>query len=167
MTLDGRVSYQHSRSSLNPSQNLDTWSYDYGVSTNITLPWSISFSTDLRMTSRRGFAASELNTNELVWNASLSKSFLKDNALTMRLEGFDLLNQQNNISRSLTALMRTDTWSNILNTYIMVHAIFKLNVFGGAKLATPPEGGPGGPGEHHGPGNFHPSMPPGGRGRMF
>ena len=119
------------------------------------------------MTSRRGFAASELNTNELVWNASLSKSFLKDNALTMRLEGFDLLNQQNNISRSLTALMRTDTWSNILNTYIMLHAIFKLNVFGGTKLPTPPEVGPGGPGEHHGPGNFYPSMPPGGRGRMF
>ena len=168
VTLDGRVSYQHSRSSLNPSQNLDTWSYDYGVSTNITLPWSISFSTDLRMTSRRGFAASELNTNELVWNASLSKSFLKDNALTMRLEGFDLLNQQNNISRSLTALMRTDTRSNILNTYVMLHAIFKLNVFGGAKLPTPPEGGgPGGPGEHRGPGNFRPSTPPPGGGHMF
>ena len=168
VTLDGRVSYQHSRSSLNPSQNLDTWSYDYGVSANITLPWSISFSTDLRMTSRRGFATSELNTNELVWNASLSKSFLKDNALTMRLEGFDLLNQQNNISRSLTALMRTDTRSNILNTYVMLHAIFKLNVFGGAKLPTPPEGGgPGGPGEHRGPGNFRPSTPPPGGGHMF
>lgn len=168
ITLDGRVSYQHSRSSLSPNQNLDTWSYDYGVSTNITLPWSISLSTDLRMTSRRGFASSELNTNELVWNASLSKSFLKGNALTMRLEGFDLLNQQNNISRSLTALMRTDTWNNSLNTYVMLHAILKFNVFGGAKLPTPPEGhGPGGHGEQRGPGNFRPSMPPGGGGRKF
>ena len=85
----------------------------------------------------------------------------------MRLEGFDLLNQQNNISRSLTALMRTDTWNNRLNTYVLLHAILKLNVFGDAKLPTPPEGhGPGGHGEQRGPGNFRPSMPPGGGGRI-
>lgn len=166
VTLDGRVSYQHSRASLNPHQNLDTWSYDYGLSSNVTLPWNISFSTDLRMTSRRGFSAAELNTNELIWNASLSKSFLKDNALTMRLEAFDLLNQENNISRTFTALMRTDTWSNKLNTYVMLHAILKLNVFGGAKLPSPPEGGAPGEGpsprDHRGSGNFRPSMPPGG-----
>lgn len=166
VTVDGRVSYQHSRSSLNTAQNLDTWSFDYGVTTNITLPWNMRFSTDLRMTSRRGFAASSLNTNELVWNASLSKSLLKGNALTFRLEAFDILNQQNNISRTLTALMRTDTWSNSLNTYVMLHAIYKLNLFGGAKMPEHPDGGPGNGPRMGGPGNFRPSMPGGGPGGM-
>ena len=116
----------------------------------------MTFSTDLRMTSRRGFSAAEFNTNELEWNASISQSMLKDKALTLRLEGFDLLGQQSEITRSLTALARTDAWTNMLHTYVMLHAIYRLNLFGGAKLPEPPEGHP--RGERPG-GNFRPMQP--------
>ena len=121
----------------------------------------MTFSTDLRMTSRRGFSTAAFNTNELVWNASLSQSMLKNKALTLRLEGFDLLGQQSEITRSLTALARTDAWTNMLNQSVMLHAIYRLNLFGGAKLPEPPEGHPGG--ERPG-GNFRPMQPQGGLG---
>ena len=98
----------------------------------------MTFSTDLRMTSRRGFSTAAFNTNELEWNASISQSMLKDKALTLRLEAFDLLGQQSQITRSLTALARTDAWTNMLNQYVMLHAIYRLNIFGGAKLPEPP-----------------------------
>lgn len=156
LTLNGRVAYQHSNSSLLTAARLDTWSFAYGAAANITLPWGMTFSTDLRMTSRRGFSAAEFNTNELEWNASISQSMLKDKALTLRLEGFDLLGQQSEITRSLTALARTDAWTNMLHTYVMLHAIYRLNLFGGAKLPEPPEGHP--RGERPG-GNFRPMQP--------
>jgi len=172
LTLNGRVAYQHSNSSLLTAANLDTWSFAYGAAANFTLPWGMTFSTDLRMTSRRGFSTSAFNTNELVWNASVSQSLLKNKALTLRLEAFDLLGRQSEISRSLTALARTDSWTNMLNQYVMLHAIYRLNLFGGAKMPEPPEG--------HGPegrpgGKFRPVMPPqggghggpGGRGPRF
>ena len=156
LTLNGRVAYQHSNSSLLTAARLDTWSFAYGAAANFTLPWGMTFSTDLRMTSRRGFSATEFNTNELEWNASISQSMLKDKALTLRLEGFDLLGQQSEITRSLTALARTDAWTNMLHTYVMLHAIYRLNLFGGAKLPEPPEGHP--RGERPG-GNFRPMQP--------
>lgn len=160
-TLNGRVAYQHSNSSLLTTGNLDTWSFAYGAEANFTLPWGMTLSTDLRMTSRRGFSTSAFNTNELVWNASVSQSLLKNKALTLRLEAFDLLGRQSEISRSLTALARTDSWTNMLNQYVMLHAIYRLNLFGGAKMPEPPEG--------HGPegrpgGKFRPVMPPQGGG---
>ena len=156
LTLNGRVAYQHSNSSLLTAARLDTWSFAYGAAANFTLPWGMTFSTDLRMTSRRGFSAAEFNTNELEWNASISQSMLKDKALTLRLEAFDLLGQQSEITRSLTALTRTDAWTNMLNQYVMLHAIYRLNIFGGAKLPERPEGHPGG--ERPG-GNFRPMQP--------
>jgi hypothetical protein len=156
LTLNGRVAYQHSNSSLLTAANLDTWSFAYGAAANFTLPWGMTFSTDLRMTSRRGFSAAEFNINELEWNASISQSMLKDKALTLRLEAFDLLGQQSEITRSLTALARTDTWTNMLNQYVMLHAIYRLNIFGGAKMPEPPEGHP--RGERPG-GNFRPMQP--------
>ena len=127
----------------------------------ITLPWGMTFSTDLRMTSRRGFSTAAFNTDELVWNASLSQSMLKNKALTLRLEAFDLLGQQSEITRSLTALARTDSWTNMLNQYVMLHAIYRLNLFGGAKLPEPPEGHLGGERPGH---NFRPMQPQGGLG---
>ena len=51
--------------------------------------------TDMKMFSRRGYSGSAMNTDDLVWNASLSRSFHK-RKLTARLEGFDILSQQYN-----------------------------------------------------------------------
>lgn len=155
-TLNGRVSYQHSRSSLISNNNLDTWSFAYGIEGNVTLPWGMSLSTDLRMTSRRGFSASEFNTNELVWNAAISQSFLRNKALTIRFEAYDLLQQESNITRSLTAMARTDSWNNSLTSYVMLHAIYRLNIFGGAKMPERPDG-PRRPGD---PNGFRPVGPP-------
>ena len=160
-TLNGRVAYQHSNSSLLTAARLDTWSFAYGAEANFTLPWGMTFSTDLRMTSRRGFSTAAFNTDELVWNASLSQSMLKGKALTLRLEAFDLLNQLNEITRTLTALARTDAWTNSLNQYVMLHAIYRLNLFGGAKIPERPADHPG----DERPGtNFRPVQPQGGNG---
>ena len=48
------------------------------------------YTTDLTMYSRRGYEAHEMNTDELVWNARLSKQVWKKR-LTLALEGFDKL----------------------------------------------------------------------------
>ena len=83
------------------------------------------------MNSRRGYNDASMNTNELIWNAQLSQSFLAQNAATLSLQMFDLLHQLSNISRSINAQMRSDSWSNGINSYFMVHFIYRLNVFGG------------------------------------
>jgi hypothetical protein len=79
------------------------------------------------MFSRRGYSDSSMNTDDLVWNASLSRSFMKGK-LTARLEGFDILGQLSNTRFSVNAQGRTEQWRNSLSSYAMLHLIYKFSV---------------------------------------
>jgi hypothetical protein len=83
------------------------------------------------MQSRHGDADASMNTNELIWNAQVSQSFLKGNALTISLQLYDILHEQSTFSRTITALSRNDTEYNAITSYGMVHVIYRLNLFGG------------------------------------
>lgn len=129
----GNVNYQHARSTLQENANMDTWNFAYGANANFTFDWGMSISTDIRMNSRRGYADQSMNTNELLWNAQIAQSFLKGNAATLSIQFYDLLHQQSNVSRTINALSRSDSWNNAINAYVMVHFIYKLNIFGGKR----------------------------------
>ena len=96
--LRGNVNYQHARNSLQTNANQDTWNFSYGLNGNVNLPWNMSISTDIRMNSRRGYSDNSMNTNELIWNAQIAQSFLKDNTATISLQFYDILQKQSNIS---------------------------------------------------------------------
>jgi len=151
--LNGSVNYQHNRSELQTNNNLDTWQFTYGGMVGITAPWGTSLTTNMNMQSRRGYSDSSMNTNELIWNAQVSQSFLKGNALTISLQLYDILHQQSTISRTISASMRSDTEYNAITSYGMLHVIYRLNLFGGkgAFGGGPRGGGPGGPGFGGGP----------------
>lgn len=134
--LDGNVQYRNTRNPLQSTANLNTWQFAYGVNFNLSLPWGTQLSTDLHENSRRGYQDHSLNTNELVWNMQVSQSFLKNNALTLMLQFYDILKQQSSFSRTVSAISRTDSEYNAINSYAMLHVIYKLNLFGG-KLAEP------------------------------
>ena len=131
--LRGNVNYQHARNSLQTNANQDTWNFSYGLNGNVNLPWNMSISTDIRMNSRRGYSDNSMNTNELIWNAQIAQSFLKDNAATISLQFYDILQKQSNISRTINAQLRQDTWTNAINSYCMLHFIYRLNIFSGIK----------------------------------
>ena len=131
--LRGNVNYQHARNSLQTNANQDTWNFSYGLNGNVNLPWNMSISTDIRMNSRRGYSDNSMNTNELIWNAQIAQSFLKDNTATISLQFYDILQKQSNISRTINAQLRQDTWTNAINSYCMLHFIYRLNIFSGIK----------------------------------
>jgi hypothetical protein len=130
LTVDGSLIYEHTKNVLQSQNNLKTWQIAYGGSINVYTPWGTSISTDLHENSRRGYNDNSMNTNELIWNAQVSQSFLKGKPLTVSLQFYDLLNQQSNLSRSITAMQRSDTQYNNINSYIMLHMIYRLNIFG-------------------------------------
>ena len=129
--LNGSLNYTRSRSELQPNNDLDTWQFSYGGMVGITCPWGTSLTTNLNMQSRRGYADNSMNTNELIWNAQLSQSFLRGNALTVSLQLYDILHQQSTFSRTITAMSRNDVEYNAITSYGMLHVIYRLNIFGG------------------------------------
>ena len=129
--LNGSVNYNRKRSELQTNNNLDTWQFSYGGMIGITAPWGTALSTNMNMQSRRGYNDSSMNTNELLWNAQISQSFLRGNALTVSLQFYDILHQQSTISSVLSAIERSDTEYNAITNYAMLHVIYRTNVFGG------------------------------------
>ena len=85
------------------------------------------FSTDLRMYSRRGYDNSRMNTNDLVWNASLAHSFMKGH-LTATLNGFDLLQQLKNFTYSVNGQGYIESWHRSVPSYVMLHLMYKFHI---------------------------------------
>lgn len=169
VSLTGNLNYQHAENKLQPDRNLDTYMYSYGGSTNVTFPWSMTLSTDMSMNSRRGYSDASMNTNELIWNAQIAQT-LFNGAGTLSLQFYDILHEQSNISRTINAAMRRDSETNAINSYCMLHFIYKLNIFGDNNrnaFRGGERGGFGGPGMG-GPGGARGGMggPGGARGGM-
>ena len=150
ISLNGFVRYSHSKSTAQPEDKMNVFNFSYGPSVNYTLPWyNIKISTNLSMSSRRGYSDPNANTDELLWNAQLSASFLPKNALTVSVQLFDILQQQSNISRVVEALYRRDSESNAIYSYGMLNLSYKFNNTGGKD-------------EKRGKGAREYGMPPGG-----
>ena len=155
LSLDGTLNYNHAKNKLQPNSNLDTWQFSYGPSMTLTAPWGTSLNSSLSISSRRGYNDSSMNTDEFVWNAQLSQGFLKGKPLTIMLQFYDILRQQSTFSRAISATSRTDTEYNAINSYAMLHVIYRLNLFGGKDARRGGPEGPGGPGGPGGRPNFH------------
>lgn len=152
-SLNGSINYTAERNKLRPENDQEPYTYSYGASTNITMPWKMTLATNIANQSRRGYRDSSMNRDELIWNAQLAQSLLKG-AATVSFEVYDILRQQSNISRSLSADMRSVSEYNGINSYCMVHFIYRLNIFGSKaareKMMNSGRRGFGGPGR--GPG---------------
>lgn len=154
-SLNGSLNYTRTRNNFQTENNMDTYQFSYGASTNVNLPWNMAISTDISQNSRRGYADASMNRDELIWNAQISQNFLKGNAATVSIQFYDILRNQSNVSRTISAAMRQDTEYNAIYSYCMVHFIYRLNLFGG-KGGARPGMGPGGPGGFGGPGGHGP-----------
>ena len=61
----------------------------------------ISLSTDLKEYCRRGYSEKSFNTSDLVWNASLARSFCKGKLM-----------------------QKAEKWNNTLPSYAMLHLMY-------------------------------------------
>lgn len=157
----GRFGYQHARATVQTNANMDTWNFAYGANANFNFDFGLSVSTDIRMSSRRGYSESTMNTDELLWNAQIAQSFLKNRVATVSIQFYDILRQQSSISRVLTATSRTDSWTNSVNSYFLVHFIYKFNSLAGKDKGGKKSGERPGPPDMRGRGGMPMHMPMG------
>jgi len=129
-SLNGRTTYARTENRLQASNNLTTWNFSYGGNTKITFPWGTDLSTDFHVFSKRGYSDETLNTDELIWNAQLSHSFLRGKKLTVMLQWYDILREQTNFTHTVNANAWRDQEVNTITSYAMLHVSYRLNLFG-------------------------------------
>lgn len=145
--LNGRVNYTRGRNVLQSNANRDTWQYSYGASFNFILPWGMTIDTSINQSSRRGYNDASFNTNELIWNGQITQELLPRKKLVLTLQFYDILHQQSNFSRQLSANRRSDTWNMGVNSYAMLHVVYRIRNFGGRAGRGAGGGGRGGFGQ--------------------
>lgn len=94
----------------------------------IKLPWKMELSTDLSIYTRTGYADDQLNTSDMVWNARLSRPFCKGKLVIM-FDGFDILRQLDNVTRTVNAQGRTETYTNVMPRYVLLHAVYRFSKY--------------------------------------
>lgn len=119
------VDYLHAQSPRTDFEIINTADVSYGINANVELPWKIKLSTDLTLYSRYGYSDHTMNTNDLVWNGRVERTFGK---FTFMLDGFDILHQLSNVRRVVNAQGRTETWHNTIPSYAMLHVVYRLHV---------------------------------------
>lgn len=129
--LNTRVNYTCGRNVLQSSANRDTWQYSYGCSFNVKLPWNMTLDTSVNQMSRRGYSDKTFNTNEFIWNGQITQQILPRRRLVATLQFYDILGQQSNYSRNISANSRSDSWHNSVNSYAMLHIVYQFRNFGG------------------------------------
>jgi hypothetical protein len=143
--LNGNIRYNRTQNSLQGQNDLNTYNYGGGASTTIYLPLQFRLESDITYSTNAGYEDG-YKQEELLWNASASKSFLKNNAGTLRLKVYDILQQRSNISYSANASTIRYSEYNTLNSYFMLHFIYRFSIFsggGGESDMRPRFGGPG------------------------
>ncbi|MCQ2059046.1 MAG: TonB-dependent receptor [Bacteroidaceae bacterium] len=131
LTVNGQIQYNPSRNNQQPDRNMDVYTFNYGIDGNCDFDWhNLNIATDITMRSRRGYDNAANNTDELIWNASASMSFFRENAGTLMVEVFDILRQQDEVNRNVSNIGRSDTRSLNVHRYFMVHFTLNVNIWG-------------------------------------
>lgn len=148
LRLNGSVQYTGVVNSIGGDLR-NAWMYQTGLDGSVDLPYNFKLESEANYRIRSGYG-SGYDQNEWIWNASLSYSFLKNKVATVRLKAYDILGNETGISRAATALTITDSKTNVLGRYVMLHFIYRFSSF--AKDSSqndfqgfgPGFGGPGG-----------------------
>ena len=97
------------------------------------LPWKgLVLNTEVTHFRYDGLGA-DFNQRFWLWNAGIGYKFLKSNAAEVRISAFDLLNQNTNITRTVTETFIEDNQTRVLNRYFLLTFTYTLKNYGVGK----------------------------------
>jgi hypothetical protein len=120
------------KNSSQPDLNNNYFTQSIGINTNFLTKKGLFFQNDLSNESYKGLTA-EFNQNYWLWNMAIGQKFLKAQKAELKLSVFDLLKQNQSISRDVTELHIEDQRNEVLQQYFMLTFTYKLKTFGKGK----------------------------------
>ena len=136
LNLSGNINYQSARYSLQPQQNIAFLNQTITFDAFYQLPGKFTLSTDVYY-NHYGGSSGSYNQSFTLWNATLAKQLFKQKQGELRLQVFDLLNQNRSIVRNVTDTYTEEVESRVLNRYFMLSFVYNLRRFGAGQPSQP------------------------------
>jgi len=112
------ITVNHLRYSQSPQQNSTLWNNRVGA--NVTMEWKyLTIASNLTECIRRGYLASGMNDNYLLWNASATLK-LWNNKARLRVEVDDILNQFDTFYAQQGAYQNIYSWRDQMHHFINI-----------------------------------------------
>lgn len=136
MGLSGSLTYSSAHYSLQNNLNTDYFTQTYSTDFSYTFKYDIIASSDFDLLVNSG-RADGFNQSIPMWNASLSKQFLKKKNAEVKLTVFDILNQNKAINRTIGDNYFEDNRTNVIRRYFLVSLVYNLNKMAGKQMQMP------------------------------
>jgi hypothetical protein len=126
--LSYNVNFNNAKSSIGEQDNKYV-NQSAGIQTNFLTKSGWFLQNDISNQSYTGMSDG-FNQSYWLWNAGIGKKFLKSKAAELKLSVFDLLKQNQSISRTVEANYIEDIQSQVLQQYFMLTFTYSLKNFG-------------------------------------
>jgi hypothetical protein len=124
-----RLNISKAKYSLQPILNSNYLQQVYNLEMTNYLPWSLVLNNTFNYTKNSG-RADGYNIGIPFWNASIAKSFLKNNRAEVKFSVSDILNQNLGVTRSANQNYIEDLQYNVLKRYSQLSFTYSLNKSG-------------------------------------
>ena len=136
VSLNAGITWYNTTYSLQSTQNNSYFSHNYGLDMNWYLPGGFTVENDIDYTLNTG-RAQGFNPKIFLWNANLAKSIFKNKKGQLRLDIYDLLNQNKGVTRNTNGNYIEDQTYNVLKRYVLLSFTYNLSKFGSAAPNIP------------------------------
>lgn len=120
------------KDSLGAKSIREVHSLNFGIDgkTYFFKDWTLGY--DFTKTINTGYS-SAVNINPAILNLFVERRFLRNNKATIRLQGYDLFNQNTGISHDVNGTLITDAQNNRLGKYFLLSFNLRLQKFTGSR----------------------------------
>lgn len=134
--VDFNISYNANfnnvKNTIRPDQNSNYVTQSAGLSMNLLTKKGTFFQNSISNESYSGLSDG-FNQSYWLWNMAVGQKFLKGQRGELKLSVFDLLKQNQSITRNVTESYIQDTRNQVLQQYFMLTFTYKLKNFGKGK----------------------------------
>lgn len=148
-TLSYSAGFNYATSTLEGSTTDEYTNHSAAAKLGWTIWQGITLASTLTYT---GYTGLDENFDYYIWNASLGKKFLKNNAAEIKLEIYDILAENSAFKRTIGSNYYQYATSNVLEPYVMLSFVYTIrpnvkgaNMRGGEGRGEGGEGRPDGP----------------------
>jgi hypothetical protein len=129
INLTARHAYSKTTNAINTALNTNYQTRIYGADLTNYLPFEMVLNQSMNYTINEGRTAG-YNTAIPIWNASISKFFMKNKRAELKISAFDILNKNVGVSRNVSQNQIVDQSYNVINQYFLVGFTYSLQKSG-------------------------------------